>query len=259
MIPKTIHYVWLGDNPMPDRVKRCRESWLRLMPDYKIRLWGEPDISCIGSLFLQESVKEGMWAFASDVVRMYALYNHGGIYLDTDVMVHKRFDALLDNPAFCGRENSMHLVGGHTMNYLTTCCMGAEKGNAFIRRCLDYYKGRHFVTSEDRSLPSGLRLDLRLNSEIMCFLAKEIGYYPGVLSDSIQYCSNMLTVYPKDFFDPQGLTENSYCHHLALGSWRDVPITRYYDYTLAYKLQWRIWAALDKILKHFNRKIIRLE
>lgn len=57
--------------------------------------------------------------------------------------------------------------------YLTTCCFGAELGNPFIKRCLDYYEGRHFVTSQNRELPAALRLDMTLNSKIFCVLAKD--------------------------------------------------------------------------------------
>lgn len=36
MIPKTIHYVWLGDKPKPKKIKKCIASWKRFCPDYKI-------------------------------------------------------------------------------------------------------------------------------------------------------------------------------------------------------------------------------
>ena len=30
-IPKVIHYMWLGGKPLPDKLKRCLESWKKLL------------------------------------------------------------------------------------------------------------------------------------------------------------------------------------------------------------------------------------
>ncbi len=226
------------------------------MPDYELRRWDEASVGEIGSEFVQEAIAERKWAFASDVIRLHALYHYGGIYLDTDVEVVKSFDPLLSHKGFVGREGSMHIVGRDTHNYLTTCCIGAEKGNPFIGRCLDYYAGRHFITSPDTSLPAELRLDMRLNSEVMCRLAQEIGYRPSVLCNYKQTCGE-ITVFPSDFFDPAGITGNSFCRHLALGSWREGerPV---WTYSFLYKIQWRLWAVVDRILRKFNRVVIKL-
>ena len=40
---------------------------------------------------MKEAYEKGKYAFVSDYVRVYALYNYGGIYLDTDVEVYKKF------------------------------------------------------------------------------------------------------------------------------------------------------------------------
>ena len=37
MIPKIIHYVWLGDKKFGDLENMCLESWRKYMPDYKKR------------------------------------------------------------------------------------------------------------------------------------------------------------------------------------------------------------------------------
>lgn len=49
-----------------------------------------------------------MYAFVSDYVRVYALYNYGGIYLDTDVEVRKSFNDLLDNDSIWGFEEKLY-------------------------------------------------------------------------------------------------------------------------------------------------------
>lgn len=255
-IPKIIHYVWLGGEPLPPEVEDCIQSWRAYMPEYKIRRWDEASLGEIDYDFVREAIAERKWAFASDVIRLHALYHYGGIYLDTDVRVVKCFDQLLRLDGFIGRENSMHIIGHDTVNFLTSCCIGAEKGNPFIGRCLKYYDGRHFVTSSDLSLPAELRLDMRLNSEVMYRLAREIGYRASVLCDYEQDLGN-ITVFPADFFDPGCITTNSYCQHLALGSWRKGE-RRVWKYSILYKLQWRLWAVVEKVLRRFDRVLVRL-
>ena len=39
MIPKIIHYCWLSNDPYPDKIRKCLESWHRYLPDYKFILW----------------------------------------------------------------------------------------------------------------------------------------------------------------------------------------------------------------------------
>ena len=39
MIPKIIHYCWLSDDPYPEKIAYCIDSWKRKLPDYELRLW----------------------------------------------------------------------------------------------------------------------------------------------------------------------------------------------------------------------------
>ena len=45
------------------------------------------------------------YAFAADYIRLYALYNYGGIYLDMDVEVLKPYGDLLKLRTMLGYEN----------------------------------------------------------------------------------------------------------------------------------------------------------
>lgn len=256
MIPKIIHYVWLGGNQLPLAMQRCIDSWRKFMPDYEIIKWDDERIAEIDSIFMREAIAEKKWAFVSDVVRLYAIANYGGIYLDTDVEVFKSFDPLLLYHAFIGRENSMHLKVRRTINYVTTCTFGAEPNNRFIKTCLAYYNGRHFSQSHNADLPTELRLDIKLNSEIFTVLLEKIGYNPSVLKNEFQDCGDMV-VFPSDYFDPNVVQPCSYSKHLALGTWRD-SVVHHENYSLKYKIQWRLWRVVELILKRFNRVIIKL-
>ena len=259
MIPKIIHFVWLGQNALNADMQMCLDSWKKFMPDYEIKCWNDSTLGEFDYIFIKEALQERKYAFASDVIRLYALYNYGGIYMDTDVMVYKSFDSLLSNHAFIGRENSMH-QRGHTMEvYLTTCCFGAEKGNPFIKRCLDYYTDRHFITSHDTSLPACLRLEMTLNSYLLTVFAKEIGFNSSVLADYVQRCSeDMLIVYPQRFFDSTYITSDTFTKHLALGTWRENQKINYV-YTFRYKIEWRIKAFVERLLRRYNYIMIKLQ
>lgn len=258
MIPKIIHYVWLGNAPLPEDMQKCMDSWKKWMPEYQLMRWDDEAIRDIDSVFVREALMERKWAFASDVIRLYAIHKYGGIYMDTDVMVYRSFDSLLQNKAFIGRENSMHQIGKTMEVYLTTCCFGAEPGNPFIKRCLDYYEGRHFVTSPNRELPAELRLDMTLNSKIFCALAKDWEFNASVLADYEQHCKDdVLTIYPQRFFDATKVTADMYTKHMALGTWREGK-RKVYTYTLRYKIEWRIRAMVERILRKFDYVMVKL-
>lgn len=130
MIPKIIHYVWVGNNPKPKDIKKCMKTWKKHLKDYKIIEWNESNFDISSHPFVKKAYEAKKWAYVSDYIRMYAIYNYGGIYLDTDVLVLENFDKFLDNKVFVGFERE---------NYPFTAVFGAEKKNKFIKKLLDYY------------------------------------------------------------------------------------------------------------------------
>ena len=92
MIPKIIHYCWFGGNPLSPMAENCIATWRKYLPDYEIREWNETsfDVNCCQ--YATQAYTAGKWAFVSDVARLYALRQEGGIYLDTDVEVLRPLD-----------------------------------------------------------------------------------------------------------------------------------------------------------------------
>lgn len=151
MIPKIIHLCWLSGDAFPNKIAKCIDSWKRIMPDYEIVLWDTKRFDLNQSLWVKQAFEKKKYAFAADYIRFYALYTMGGIYLDSDVEVLKRFDDFLDLPYFIGAEKA---------GTPEAAIIGAEKGCDWIKKCLDYYEGRNFI-KEDGSL------DIRKLPEIM--------------------------------------------------------------------------------------------
>ena len=93
-IPKIIHYCWFGGKEKPDSVKKCIESWKKFLPDYQLIEWNENNFNIEKLEYTKEAYVAEKYAFVSDVARIEALYQHGGIYMDTDVEVLKTFTPL---------------------------------------------------------------------------------------------------------------------------------------------------------------------
>ena len=106
MIPKKIHYCWLSNDVMPEKLQRCIESWKINLPDYEIIKWDLTKFPLEKNIWVRQAYERKKYAFAADYIRIYALVTEGGIYLDSDVEVLKPFDDLLHLPFFICKENS---------------------------------------------------------------------------------------------------------------------------------------------------------
>ena len=136
MIPKVIHYCWFGRGKMPELALKCIESWKKYCPDYEIKEWNEDNFDLDMYPYAREAYDNRKFAFVTDVVRLYALYHEGGVYMDTDVEVLKPLDKFLVHHAFSGFEDDWDVPTG---------IIASEKGGRWAKENLDYYKEKHFV------------------------------------------------------------------------------------------------------------------
>lgn len=209
MIPKVIHYCWFGRSEMPQSAKDCIASWHELMPDWEYKLWNEENFDVNQNSYTKEAYEAGKFAFVSDYVRLWSLERYGGLYLDTDVKVFKRFDDLMNYSAFAGFEGSKHLP-------MCTCVMASKAHGTWVSEMLRCYDDRHF-RKEDGTY------DMTTNVQYLTARMQECGF---VQDGSEQDCMD-LHVFPVDYFCPRQTTGeylrtgNTYCDHLGLGSWSD--------------------------------------
>ena len=130
MIPKIIHYCWFSSDDYPLLIQRCIESWHKVLPDYEFKRWDSQNTK-MDIPYAKKAFSEKKWAFLTDYIRMRALYEEGGIFLDTDVLLLKSFDGLLDNDSFWNfADNGM----------VEPVVIGAKKSNLLIKSCLDAYE-----------------------------------------------------------------------------------------------------------------------
>ena len=207
MIPKIIHYCWFGGKPLPELAQKCIDSWKKYCPDYDIKRWDETnfDINCCD--YVREAYEAKKWAFVTDVVRLYALVNYGGIYMDTDVEVLKPLDEFLKYEAFSGFESEKDIPTG---------IMACEKGQELFKELLDEYKNLHFLKSDGT-------YDETTNVVRITDTCLKYGFVPNNQLQTVKGFS----LFPRDYFCPKDhvtritrLTENSYTIHHFDGSWK---------------------------------------
>lgn len=166
MIPKKIHYCWLSGDPMPRKIRKCIDTWRCVMPDYELKLWDMQTFDITSVPFVEEACRKRKWAFAADYIRMYALYKEGGIYLDSDVKVTKRFDDLLDfsfmssleyHPTQADKDGAWDMIDADGRRIkdgfvsgimIQAAVMGAEAGCPFLKDVLDWYDTQRFINPD---------------------------------------------------------------------------------------------------------------
>lgn len=207
MIPKKIHYCWFGGNEIPQLAKDCIASWQKYMPDWEYKLWNEDNFDVQSTPYTAEAYSAGKYAFVSDYVRLYALCNEGGLYMDIDFEVYKPFDDLLNNHAFTGFEGSKH-----SPVMMGVCA--SESHGEWVTEMLNAYAERHFVK------PDGTP-DMTTNVQFITAVMAANGFQ----QNGKEQMYKDLHIYPVDFFCPRQTTgeyfrtDNTYCEHMGLDSW----------------------------------------
>jgi hypothetical protein len=92
MIPRTIHRIWLGPDPMPDEFVRYGETWRKHHPGWEHRLWTDADLPQFSPEVQDQAVAVNE---RSNILRYEIVYRHGGVYVDTDVECLRSIDPLL--------------------------------------------------------------------------------------------------------------------------------------------------------------------
>jgi len=194
MIPKIIHYCWLSNDPIPLDLQNHMLSWKEKLLDYEFILWNFDRFDKNSSLWVAQAFDNKKYAFAADYIRLYAVYNYGGFYMDMDIEVLKPFDDLLDNQIILAYEDE-------EQTGIEAGIFGAEKNNPIIKKCLEYYSGKSFI-QEDGSF------DTLVLPKIMIKYCKNIEIYNHFFFTCKSFKTGIITT-----------NQNSYTIHHFAGSW----------------------------------------
>ena len=206
-IPKIIHLAWVGPDPKPQMVLDCIESWKKHCPDFEIREWDHQEVFKMNNRFATEAFENRKWAFASDVLRLHVLKEHGGVYMDSDLMVTAPIDKFLDNSYFM----SFEIYDGEAN--LGGWFLAAEKGNEIVSDLLAEYDDIPFVK------PDG-SFDMKPNTaRITKYFAERFGVHPPYDPTQSVTPAPGVVIYPSHYFCTPEPGKENYSIHLFNGAW----------------------------------------
>ena len=206
-IPKVIHYCWFGNGKMPAIAEKCIKSWKKYCPDYEIICWNEENFDLTQNRYMREAYEAGKWAFVSDFARLKIIYDHGGVYLDTDVELIKPLDPLLEGGGFMGFDEKGIVATG--------LGFGAEAGNEIVGAFLKDYDDLSFVLPDgsfdltpcpDRNTRTLVRLGMDTACTDQTFMGMK--FLPCEYLCPMDYYTGKKTI-----------TKNTYSIHHYCASW----------------------------------------
>lgn len=209
MLPKVIHYCWFGGNPLPELALKCIESWKKFLPEYEIIEWNESNYDVHKIPYISQAYNAKKYAFVSDFARFDILYEHGGLYFDTDVEVIKSMDKIIEQGAFAGVEVPGKLAAG--------LGLASPAASPIYKEILDSYKESSFIKENGQN-------DLTTVVTRVSDIFKKYGFTD---ENKIQKIADV-TIYPVEYFCPKNyetgelnITENTYSIHHYDASWVD--------------------------------------
>ena len=198
MIPKLVHYCWFGYATKNYLVQKCINSFNKL--DVKICEWTEKNID-LNHPFVAQAYKIKAWAFVSDYIRLKALYEYGGVYLDTDIEIKKTFDDKFWKADL--------ILGFMYDDLVSTAVIMATPHHPFIKILLDCY--------------DTMKLNIEEANNIM-ITEQLLNVYPKfLLNGKYQEFYEKCYIYPKYYFEEPILIwgNGGYCVHHFMGSWQN--------------------------------------
>lgn len=150
LIPKIIHLIYLKGIEFSDFHYGCVKSMIKYMPDYKIVIYN--DIEPVDNKYWND-LKKNMTIeyikppeefdeyplkfiqYKADVIRLEKLYEHGGVYLDLDMLIVKNFESIINS----GKDFYIS-EEGFKGNGLINSFIASKPKNGFIKKWLEEFK-----------------------------------------------------------------------------------------------------------------------
>ncbi len=206
---KIIHYCWFGNGAFPKLTEKCIESWKKYCPGYEIKEWNETNADIASCpAYVRDAYEAKKYAFVSDYVRLRALYEYGGFYLDTDVELVKSLDCLLGDSFVIGFENDGFVNSGQML--------ASDAGHPILADMMKEYEKVSFYNPDGSVFLLGCP---HVNTDVMV--------RRGLVKNGKEQTVDGAHVYPADWFNPLdsvtgklNKTENTVSIHWYSMSWK---------------------------------------
>lgn len=220
---------------------KCMRSWKKYCPDWEIMEWNESNFDINSTVWTKQAYEAKKYAFVADYVRLHALREHGGVYMDTDQELVKPLDAFLDKEMFLGFMDTQ----------INTGLIGSARDCKVLKECIGYYSDREFVVNG--------KYDQTPNTEWMTALLVSRGL---TIKDEYQQVDGV-AIYPRTFFCPTNCDsihtyrsrETVAIHHWAM-TWRTEKAKRSFARARRHQRVWyRSWIYLRYLPNRLVRKV----
>jgi len=195
-IPKIIHYIWMGDQSKLEKYSQNIETWKIKNPDYNLILWDETQFLKYDNAKFY--IDRGYFSQASDLMRFSILKDHGGWYLDTDVICHKSLNDFL---------NKEFVIGYSAFNFINFTIIGAVPNNEYITELFNCFN-KYTIPTE--------RLEIELNYKNKKYIIPNSSDFIG--TKFLEIYDPNFKAYPEDYFlnndGNKQITHNTYCEHI---------------------------------------------
>ena len=234
MIPKVIHYIWLGNNK-PVEVEKAILTWKKYAPEYRINEWNESNLPEFKNKFYQEAIKNKNYAFASDYARLWVLYNYGGIYMDTDMYLLASPNKIIDDKQLVFGIQNTNII-------FSAGFIASIPKQKFIKEALNLYSKLNF--NEVKEIPN--------TSLLSPLVYKLYGFNKSIKT---QYRVNRTVV----AYSPNVLLQPSFhavAMHVGEKSWSNHNIHDRIRIVMRRHIKTRVIAGSFRIFSDFFRRFI---
>lgn len=219
LIPKIIHWVWIGPRELPAHSIEKMKKWIDLHPDWTFTLWADHDqkgianeVQVCNPIPLLKELEDCFYnadnfGEKSEVVRLKILQIYGGVYIDHDVIPLKALDDfLLQCSFFCGLETLKPTILSSSV-YPSTHFMGSIASHPVLEKGIQW-----LISNWDR-------LETLFPGTDEMSIANRIKHRGFKALDAGLQASQDAVVFPASFFSESHPEKGLYAIHEHLGTW----------------------------------------
>lgn len=157
-IPKIIHLLYFGETEFYNFHHRCIHSMIQYMPDYEIRIYNTKEPSAENQYWqdikshprvrihkmdapqFYDGFELKHFQYKADVARLELLYDHGGVYLDIDMIIVRPFHEIFASGHSFYISEEREGANGRGSGALINAFLAAKPKNEFIKLWLNEFK-----------------------------------------------------------------------------------------------------------------------